>query len=182
MDAEWLLSRTYRGLSYRLGRLVFERGRPQPESTTHAVLGPGQSGVAVHVPRVGGRLDPGACDDSFARAQNFFPRHFQDNPVAFDCHSWLMDDQLGHYLPATSNIIRFQRRFAFFNDNEPADHEILALVFARRYDGPHVPGELLDELPQDTTLQRAIVTHLHRGGHWHSRTGWCPLPMPARLC
>jgi hypothetical protein len=47
-------------------------------------------------------------------------------------------------------------------------------VFHRRYDGLNVPTTLLDELPQQTTLQRAIVAHLRAGGHWHSRTGWFP--------
>jgi hypothetical protein len=33
----------------------------------------------------------------------------------------------------------------------------------------------LDALPQETTLQRAVVAHLRGGGHWHGRTGWFEL-------
>jgi hypothetical protein len=33
---------------------------------------------------------------------------------------------------------------------------------------------LLDVLPRETTLQRAIVTHLRANGHWYNRTGWLP--------
>jgi hypothetical protein len=33
----------------------------------------------------------------------------------------------------------------------------------------------LDELPQRTTLERAVVTHLRSGRHWQSRLGWIAL-------
>ncbi len=86
-----------------------------------------------------------------------------------------MVDQLAAYLPEKSNIIRFQRRFEVFTDRGPADWAPLEHVFHRRYEGPRVPDRLLDELPQETALQRAIVTHLRSGGHWYNRTGWFPL-------
>ncbi len=175
LDATWGLPLVFCGASYRLGRLAFERGRPMPDPSDHPVLGPGESSLGTHVPGRGGRLDPAACDDSFARARAFFPDCFPERVVAFACHSWLMDDQLAGYLPETANIIRFQRRFELFTDTEPADWAPLEHLFHRRYDGPQVPPALLDELPQDTTLQRAVVTHLRNGGHWYNRTGWFPL-------
>ncbi|WUJ72104.1 hypothetical protein OG809_02330 [Kribbella soli] len=52
----------------------------------------------------------------------------------------------------------------------------LERVFHRRYDGPVVPPSLLGELPQRTALERAIVAHLRRGGHWYSQTGWIRRP------
>ncbi len=45
-------------------------------------------------------------------------------------------------------------------------------LFRVKYDGS---PELLDRLPQRTTLQRAIVTRLRQGGHWYNRTGWLPV-------
>jgi hypothetical protein len=49
---------------------------------------------------------------------------------------------------------------------------MLTYVFGRpSQDGP-VTADLLAELPQDTSLQRAYVTHLRSGRHWHARTGW----------
>ena len=45
------------------------------------------------------------------------------------------------------------------------DADTLEFVFRR-------PGLRLDELPQRTTLERAIVARLRDGGHWRSRTGW----------
>jgi GNAT domain-containint protein/N-acyltransferase family protein len=171
LGASWGLPRTFAGVSYRLGRLAFDRQRPLPPGVEHPVLGSGQSGLNTHVP-AGERLDPGLCDDSFARARSFFPGRFPEQVAGFGCHSWLMDDQLTAYLPPTSNILRFQRRFSHFNDQMQADWAPVQHLFHRRYDSPEVPPALLDELPQHTTLHRAIVAHLRGGGHWYNRTGW----------
>lgn len=174
MDATWGMPRVFRGASYRLGRLAFDRQQPQPDLSDHPLLHPGQSGLNTHVRAGGGRLHPAACDDSFAQAREFFPRRFPEQVAGFGCHSWLMDDQLAAYLPETSNIIRFQRRFKIFTDCELADWAPLEHLFHRRYNGPRVPDVLLNELPQETMLQRAVVTHLRNGGHWYNRTGWFP--------
>jgi hypothetical protein len=176
LDAQWSLPLIFRGAQYRLGRLAFDRRQPQPASSDHPLLQPGQSDLNTHIPS-DGSLHPAACDQAFAQARAFFFRHFPERPVAFTCHSWLLDDQLTAYLPETSNIIQFQRRFRLLPQGEPeirSDWAIMLFVFHRRYDGLNVPTTLLDELPQQTTLQRAIVAHLRAGGHWHSRTGWFP--------
>jgi GNAT-like C-terminal domain/N-acyltransferase N-terminal domain len=172
LDASWDLPRVLRGAYYRLGRLTFERGNPMPDASDHPVLRPGQMGLGTHVPVGGGRLDPDACDDSFAQARDFFPRCFGEQPAAFNCHSWLMDDQLAAYLPESSNIIRFQRRFDRFTDRELANWAPMEHLFHRRFEGAHQLAAALDELPQGTTLHRAIVTHLRSGGQWYNRTGW----------
>ncbi|WP_420313612.1 hypothetical protein [Actinopolymorpha alba] len=113
-------------------------------------------------------------------ACEFFSRHYPDEPVAFfTCVSWLMDPQLADYLPATSNIVRFQRRFQVLPllpeaDPVEADHLILSFVFGRSCSESEIPASLLNELPQESALQRAYVAHLRSGRHWYSRTGWRP--------
>jgi len=76
-------------------------------------------------------------------------------------------------------IVQFQRRFRLLPYDQvtspPSDHTILSYAFNRSNDGPVIPSELLDEFPQDTTLQRAFVVHLRSGGHWYERTGWFPV-------
>ncbi len=183
LGAQWMLPLAFRGAVYELGRLTFNRGAVEIDITsTHLVVRPlrrGEAQLNTHVPERG-RLAPAACDESFARAREFFLRHFPDEPVAcFMCHSWLLDEQLAQYLQESSNIVRFQRRFHLLPD-EPgahasvADGDILELVFHRAHDGPEIPPDLLDGLPQDTTLQRAYVAHLRAGGHWYARSGWFP--------
>lgn len=81
------------------------------------------------------------------------------------CGTWLLDPQLRRYLDRTSNIVQFQDVFTLFDDGRETD-SIMPFVF------PGYSGTPLDELPQDTTLQRAVVEHLRSGERWRSCNGW----------
>ncbi|MEQ4207946.1 acyltransferase domain-containing protein [Actinopolymorpha sp. B9G3] len=156
----------FRGAQYRLGQLEFTRGAISLSD------GPCGYALSVHIPPVR-PLSPTLCDEAFAQASEFFSRHFPEEPVTFfTCESWLLDPQLADYLPETSNIIQFQRRFHLLpvhSEAEPpqADGDVAEYVFGRSHRD-------LDDYPQETTLQRAYVAHLRSGGHWHERTGWMP--------
>jgi len=171
------LSTHFRGDLYELGRLQFQRTRI-PLNRVRTVFPDATGDLAalnVHIPATG-PLSPPACDDAFARAAGFFARHFPEDGHRYAlCTSWLLDPQLAEYLPADSNIMRFQQRFQPVPEDEPTEDDaaVLDLVFHRRRAPVHRTG--LDELPRDTTLQRAIVAHLRAGRHWHFRTGWCAL-------
>ncbi|HVX45618.1 MAG TPA: acyltransferase domain-containing protein [Mycobacteriales bacterium] len=176
LDRVWSPPLAFRGALYSLGRLAFERIAAAPEGADFPPLPPGTCAIGTHIPG-GTPLDPQACDESFALARTFLTDNFADQPAAFLCHSWLLDPQVAEYLPAESNIVRFQRRFTLApNQHEPSHNEILEYVFKRRNHGPEVPDDVLAELPQDTALQRAYVTHLQSGRRWYARTGWIPLP------
>ncbi|MCZ7422553.1 acyltransferase domain-containing protein [Verrucosispora sp. WMMA2121] len=140
-----------RGSVYELGRLQHHRGG---------------TAIELHIPD-SGPLTPAAVEASLDEARAFFPRHFPDEHYpAFACGSWLLDPQLRDYLPADSNIVRFQRRFELEPYQEPdgldADVEVVRFVF-RTLTTP------LDQLPRDTVLQRAVIDHLKAGRHWR----WC---------
>src|SRR5262249_22677272 len=100
-------------------------------------------------------------DAALARLRNGFP----GRRVA-TCTSWLLDDQLAEYLPADSNILAFQRRFEPVPGAQDDDASMLRAVFGADH------AQALDALPQETTLQRAVVRHLRSGRHWRMRTGW----------
>jgi hypothetical protein len=173
------LSLHYRGDLYQLGRLQFQRIRLTPDEVRTVFPGATEElpALDVHIPE-SGPMSPELCDASFARAADFFGRHFrQDDYQHAECTSWLLDTQLAEYLPADSNIIRFQRRFQPVPREglEPPTHDdlkVLEFVF-------HRPSQAcldeLDRLPKTTTLQRAIVAHLRAGRHWYFRSGWCAL-------
>jgi hypothetical protein len=171
----------FRGTLYQLGRLQFQRAHLN-EVLGRAVADaglpyrPGDPALNIHIPRSYGPLTPAACDASLRQAARFFARHFPEEPYRVAvCHSWLLDEQLAGYLPAESNILRFQRRFRLaLVPAEPDDEGILRHVFVR------VPADL-DELPRRTTLERAIVDHLRTGGHWYGVDGWLPLADPVSL-
>jgi hypothetical protein len=181
LPAPGWLSLHFRGSIYQLGRLQFQRALV-PLDRIRAAL-PEATGdlpaLSVHIPATG-PMTPRLCDESFAQTPDFFGRYFPEEGYRHAvCTSWLLDPQLAEYLPEDSNIVRFQRRFQPVPADQRApgandDPAVLEFVF-RRQRAPLQAAEL-DRFPQDTTLHRAIVTHLRAGRHWYFRTGWCPLP------
>jgi GNAT-like C-terminal domain/N-acyltransferase N-terminal domain len=154
----------FRGSLYQLGRLQFNRITVRAAHVADAFR-EGAPALGVHIPE-SGPLTPEACDDSFAQARQFFARHFPETPTRLAiCTSWLLDPQLADYLAPDSNVIRFQRRFSLVGEGYDGDADVLRFVF-------HRIAPNIDDLPQRTTLERAIVTHLRAGKHWLDRTGW----------
>lgn len=165
-DGAFWMWQHFRGETYRLGRLQFDRAYVLFEPPASAAFARGDPALGVHIP-VRGPLTEEACDASFARARPFFGRRFPDWSFGVaTCTSWLMDEQLAEYLPETSNIVRFQRRFTVDGGwGRPGDEDVVRFVFG------HLPDDL-DTLPQRTTLERAVVRHLRDGRHWWIRQGW----------
>jgi hypothetical protein len=120
------------------------------------VLGSGQPVLHVHIP-AGSPLSPDLCAESMRLATQFFPRHFPERPFdAFCCGSWLLEAELEQFLPATSNIVRFQREFY-----------LVPIPSHPRYFLSQIFGEAPQDLtkaPRNTSLQRAILEFLEAGG------------------
>jgi len=160
-----------RGLIYQLGRLQFERatiGNRSSQSVRDAGIpcAQGDPVLSVHIPGFMGAFPPEACDASFAQARAFFATHFPEVRYRIaTCHSWLLDPQLAGYLPETSNIVQFQRRFRTPYNLDPGNEDTLGFVFRS-------PGTPLDELPQRTTLERAVVQHIRNGSSWNVGHAW----------
>jgi hypothetical protein len=180
-DGGWLTLHV-RGELFALGRLQFQRATvpwSQPElDASGAAVETGTPALGVHIPQAG-PLDAAACDASFARVRGFFRRLFPDVDYGVaTCGSWLLDPQLAEYLPASSNIVAFQRRFTVMPGGFPSDAAVLGFVFHRRIADVDLADldRLPTLLPQTTTLERAFVAHLRAGRHWEARAGWCPLP------
>jgi hypothetical protein len=138
----WWVELVFSGRVFELGRLQFE---------------PSDGFLNIHIPEEG-PLTPAAVDASLARARELFPEHTEAR-----CSSWLLDPQLATLLPSSSNIVSFQRRFEPIA-NEGVEPRVLEYVF-------HEFDPDLEQLPRDTTLQRAIVDHLRGGGHFDRVTG-----------
>jgi GNAT domain-containint protein/N-acyltransferase family protein len=159
----------FRGEAITVGRLQYDRRRVPDDATGGLASRGGAPALGVHIPALG-PLTPEACDESLSRAPGFYAKHFPEERYEVGiCESWLMDDQLLRYLPSTSNIARFQQRFALADGwSRLADDDVVRFAFGR------LPDDL-SELPQDTTLERALVAHLRDGGHWYFRRGWLEL-------
>ncbi|MFC3576244.1 acyltransferase domain-containing protein [Streptomyces yaanensis] len=171
----WWLALHFHGEIFQLGRLQFQRAR-LGQRTGRAVaaagwaLGPGDPCLSLHIPDFRGPLSPSACERSLALAREFFARHYADEHYEIAvCHSWLLDPQLRRYLPADSNIIRFQDRFELaYVETTPDDGVPVGFVFG----DPELPAE---GLPRHTGVERAVGDHLRAGGHWYGGHGWLVL-------
>ena len=130
--------------------------------------GKGDAALFVHIPagwRLGS-LAPGACEESFARAREFFELHFpQFDYGAMVTNSWLLDGQLADHLPPESNIVQFQRFFQLAPVAGAGDTQTIERVFGRSFVG-------WDVAPRDTALRRAIVAHVLAGGRWRNGGGF----------
>ncbi|MGI8459232.1 MAG: acyltransferase domain-containing protein [Propionibacteriaceae bacterium] len=153
---DWVASSSWAANLFWLGRLQFNL-KDVPDH-------PGRWWVSAHIP-ASGPLTPELVEHSLGAAQTFFAAHFADCPAdAFHCESWLLDPQLAEAVPG-SNIAAFQARWSRYGEPYLADDDVLFFVFRRR-------GEVdLDLLPQDSRLERAVVTTLRSGGHWRAYHG-----------
>ncbi|RSM55259.1 acyltransferase [Amycolatopsis sp. WAC 01376] len=161
MNTQWWTAYFLSGIVYQLGRLQFSL----------AVGRDGTPELGLHIPEAGGPLKGTIFYDSLCLARPFFDRHFPEHGAdVLTGTSWLLDPQLEEYLSEESHIIRFRRAWTRIEgDPEPGDDAILEFVF-------HYNGEPLDELPQRTSLERAVVAHLKAGRHWYEYAGHLPLP------
>jgi hypothetical protein len=165
-DGAWWLSQHIRGQIYRLGRLVFNTWAVAFDPGPDVGFVKGDPALGVHIPAAG-PFTPEACDDAFARAREFFPRHLPDQPFAVaTCESWLLDEQLDEVLPPDSNILRFRRRFTIAEGWElPGDDDIRRFVFGN-------PDADIETVTPTTRLGRFVVERLRSGGHFKVRGGW----------
>ncbi|GAB2612912.1 acyltransferase domain-containing protein [Pseudactinotalea suaedae] len=160
----WMRTAWSGGLMW-LGRLEFV---PKPSASGWV--------LDTHIP-ASGPLTPESVDAAFAAAAPFFARHFPDCPVtAFACTSWLLDPTIADLLPASSNLVQFQRRWTLAGSGYRSDESVIYFAFNVRSD----PEDPIDPrtLTARTSLQRAVVDHLVAGGHWSAWSGTAPLPDP----
>ena len=142
-NVSWL-SRHINGTIFRLGRLQFEMNDPANHT------------LSVHIPR-DGKLIYEECQKSYADAKAFFNAYFSEyRATAFVCFSWLLFPGLKQLLPGDSNIIRFQNDYRIektVDNHEEAIEQIFGKVQRN-----------IDDYPTDSSLQRAAVDYMKKGG------------------
>ncbi len=142
--------------------------RPErlPAAEWVRVLEPGDPVLNIHIP-AGSPMDVGRCGESFRRAEAFYPAHFPEYRYrAYVCGSWLLDPQFERALKPDSNIARFLQEVYLFPLPGAGDQQTFERVFGTARVDPATA-------PRDTSLRRAILEHVERGGVW--RAGGCVL-------
>ncbi|MDI9498519.1 MAG: acyltransferase domain-containing protein [Bacillota bacterium] len=123
---------------------------------------PGYACLSVHIPS-DARLTRAELDASYARAIAVFDRLHAEHPERYPlpvsfiaCYTWLLAPGLYSLLPADSGIRRFADDYILTRSTpESTSHQLW--LFG-------VGAKTLEELPGNTSLQRAARRHLLSGG------------------
>jgi hypothetical protein len=112
----------------------------------------------MHIP-AGGGMSPEAVHASFRRAAEFFPRYFPETPpIAYVCWSWIYNPGLAEFMPPQSNLV-CNLGDAYLIPVESGPHDGLEFIFYQdQFDA--------STAPRKSSLQRAVLDYLDRGGRW----------------
>jgi hypothetical protein len=167
--AGWL-PRHLIGSILEIGRLQHERATPGLRTSAWflaegADWSPGELAVNLHIPE-SGPLDPAAVRESLRAGRTVLRKRFPEHRLRVRyCISWLLDPQLLEYLPESSNIAAFQRRFRIGPaKDDDGDASVRKFVFGNA-------AEPVEALPQRSSLERAVVAHWRAGRRWRVHVG-----------
>lgn len=143
-DRDFWTARQASGNLFRIGELEYE------------LIDGDKKEIGVHIPS-DVRLKREIMADSYRKAKacikEFFPEFENADMV---CESWLLSPSLKDVLSAESNIIKFQNEFRIVKVDYD-NNDFMEWVFKR-------PDLALDELPEDTSLQRNLKKYMQSGG------------------
>ena len=153
-------------LLFRLGELEYEYAPAEREPCSR--IQPGDPVLHVHIPS-DAVLTRERLDASYAHARRFYSAEgapFCKNglPKAMVCDSWLLSPALDELLPETSGIRQFAGDYERIRISGE-DTDFYRWLFRKAAPVP------LPELPEDTSLQRAVKARLAAGGKIGSAWG-----------
>lgn len=157
------------GQILRLGTLEFEYLSLSEWGASETGLPEGTPVLSVHIPS-GADLSREALDDSYQQARAFFCEHPEvcppdgKAPEAIFCGSWLLCPTLRTLLKENSGIRRFAEDFELCHVVEKSNGFYHFLYWTSE-DTP------VADLPENTSLQRAVKAHLLAGGSIGSAAG-----------
>ncbi len=127
-----------------------------PADRWRQVLAPGDPVLHIHIPG-GEPMHYDNCGRSFEMALEFFPAHFPDYRFnAFMCGSWILNTAIQQFMPAHSNLVRFQREVYLFPIGL-SDSSLPQAIF------DEMPADLT-RAPRDTSMRRGYVEAMLTGG------------------
>lgn len=144
-----------------------------PKAEWDVVLREGDWVLDMHIP-AGGKMTPEAVHASFRQAADFFPRFYPAQPPkALRCWSWIYNPHLGEILPAESNLVHnLGDAYLIPVDAGPTDG-LSFMFYQEKFDA--------ETAPRKTSLQRAILAYLERGGRWRNGAMFFLMDELARL-
>ncbi len=151
-----------------LHRLQFElRPARAPHKSERFNVELGDTLVTLHIPSMREiPFDKQNRELSYRLAEEYFAPRLDGAPLVFTCHSWLLAPFHRDILPRGSNIRDFLNEFELGEFVEHRDE--LWRIFNR--ETSDLPPD--DELPEETSLQRAYKRFLLSGGRVGSAQGY----------
>ncbi len=149
---------------FAFGRLQFEviDFNENYEKDGHC-LTPESRVINVHIPRSGEPLTEAACAEAYRIAKDFYKDEVGD-PTPFVCHSWLLNPAHDDFLPKHTNTYRFYKSFDVFRVDLDRDRKNLWRLF-------DTMEKNCDRLPADSSIRRAYIEFLKKGGKMASGYG-----------
>jgi hypothetical protein len=114
--------------------------------------------LSVHIPRTGNRLEKESVDEAYRRASEFFKKKYNLKKIVFTCFSWLLFPKNLEILKPTSNIYKFISDYKIIDVKQYEDYSDVWRLFDMDYAGDP------DALPADTSLRRAYIDIIKKGG------------------
>lgn len=129
-------------------------------------LSDGDPVLRIHIPP-DGSFDRKTVNASYARAREFFSRHYPDYPFkAFYCSTWLLSSDLRKILKPGSSILAFQEPYIPVPIRSSGT-SVFSFAFLLP---PSIPEDL-HALPETTSLLRGVKQLYLDGGYIHEGAG-----------
>lgn len=143
--------------------LVSTESKIFPKNQYRLILQPGETVLSVHIPRgtdISVQQASASLSAGFKAAIKYYPEF---DIKALYCRSWLLDPSLKDLLQPTAKIPQFGNMFTRY-PSKSAGREVFSFVFPQA-----MP---LQQLPENTSLERAVKNHYINGNHILAYSGF----------
>ncbi len=155
--AKWFVA-FFRLNRFGIGRLQFEViPFGDNYNKNGIVLTPDTKVINIHIPRSKEPLTEEACRESYRQAKAFFKAEVETDPCPFVCDCHLLYPENEKFLPPQTNTYRFLKSFEILSVRTDKERNNLWRIFDTQ-------EKNIDRLPADTTMRRAFISHLKKGG------------------
>jgi hypothetical protein len=146
---------------FALGRLQFETTTVNDNCTVNGKeIRAGMKALSIHIPRTLTPLTKESRLDAYKQAAEFYKNEFENQPVLFCCHSWLLSEEMHALLRDGSNIKSFIEDFVIvrYEKATAGEYGEAWRLFDMEYTGN------IDDFPGDSSLRRNYKEYLKNGG------------------
>ena len=144
--------------------LVEKKKQAFKKSEWKVAVKTGDAVISVHIP-TGAPITPENCRTAYKECLEIVRKYFPEYDVkAIYCGTWLLDPQLADMLSEKSNIVNFGRQYMRFPISSQG-RGVFSFLFRK-------PFKTLEDLPENTTLERAVKAHCIAGNYVYEASGF----------